>query len=88
MKKIDNTFKFLARLKKRLGKDLVYSMALDVDNTFYLSVSTHKSPNRKFKDDKLHPCKLTQKDFEKHDFLLLEEIANIYENLLEKVDNK
>lgn len=86
--KVFNTISFLAKLQKRLGNDLVYSLALDTDGTFYISVATHKSSKRKFKDNKMHPCKLTDADLLKHEFVLIEEIANIYESLLTTNLNK
>lgn len=85
--KTKDGFNFIKRLQKRLGKDLVYSLTLDGDD-FYINVSTYKSLKRKFKDDKLHPCKLENKDLEKHEFILIEELKNIYENLLEKKINE
>lgn len=71
-------------LKYNIGNDLIYSLVLDHDDRYYILVSAHKSSEREFKDGKMQRILLSQTDNNKQDFVLVNEIYNIINNLLVK----
>ena len=81
--KVFNAFKFLTMLKNRMGNDLIYNLYLDVDSKIYLTVSTIKSETREFKDKvNIHRVHINDRDMQKHDFILCNEINNIFSDLI------
>lgn len=88
--KVEKAAEFLKMLRKRMGNDLVYNFCLDTDNEFYLIVSPHRSTTRKFKEDtSLHRIHISKTDMVKQNFILANEINNIFEDLfVEKPKNE
>lgn len=84
--KIDASMKFLKMLRNRIGPDLEYHLKLDTDGKFYVTVTCHTSKTRKFKDDTLyHRIEIAEYDMKKNDFILCNQINNIFENLITEV---
>ena len=79
---------FHKKLAKKLGEDLVYSLALDNEEVL-LVISTHKSKTKRYKDKEyktMQSCKIKDTDFDKDVNQLVDEIARLYNNILEDYD--
>jgi phosphatidate phosphatase PAH1 len=77
---------FHTKLAKRLGNDLVYSLALD-EGKVILVISTHKSKKQRYKDKEyktMQSCQIRDIDFNKTMNQIVDEIANLYKNILEE----
>lgn len=86
--KFKNLVNFHKKLAKNLGKDLVYSLALDSDKVI-LVVSTHKSKTKKYKNKEyktMQSCEIKESDFNKDVNELVEEITRLYNNILENYE--
>ena len=87
--KIDKSLEFIKMLKKRMGSDLVYNLFLDIDDEFYVIVSPHKSATRKYKDNaQMHRVHISKNDINKQNFVLCNEINNIFRDLFVDKDNE
>lgn len=76
---------FHKKLAKKLGEDLVYSLALD-HGEILLVIATHKSKTKRYKDKEyktMQSCKIKETDFDKDINQLVDEIARLYSNILE-----
>lgn len=80
---------FHKKLAKRLGEDLVYSLALD-EGKIVLVVATHKSKTKRYKDKEyktMQSCVIKGTDFDKDVNQLVDEIGRLYDNVLETYES-
>jgi len=74
--------KFHKALRRELGDDLVYSVALD-DNKFYLSISVHKSDTWEYSHGRnIQTCLLTDDDINSDISSIVNKIVTMYKSIL------
>lgn len=79
--------KFHKALRKALGDDLVYSLALD-EGKFYLAISVHKSDTWEYSHGRnIQTCLLTEDDIQSDITSIVNKIVPMYKAILVRKNN-